>query len=411
MRRVFTVAVALLLVHAMDDAFVHRGAGLGVSQHAFAALLALATGIAAMVAFPSLRPGARAALAVTFGVLGLVNGGLHVIHATRHGASGGDLTGVLAAGAGAVLVGLAVAVLVRGRRGAPRWGRRALAGAGAFLAAVFVLGPVALGIVETHKWREPVGAPPGPAYRDVSFRATDGLRLSGWYRPSRNGATVVVVHGGNSDRRGSRAHAEMLAAHGYGVLLYDARGRGRSEGNSNGYGWDWAEDIDGALAYVRDRPGVDPARIGAVGISTGADVLLEVAARRRDLRAVVADGAAAGSFADWHRLRGVEMGTVPGWVMFATIGVLSGDAPGTPLEDAVARIRTPTLLISAGTAEERGFNLLYERAARGRVEHWNLPRAQHTDAIHAQRAVYERRLVGFLDRRLRPDTTLRGEGT
>jgi hypothetical protein len=31
---VFSVATVLSLVHVLDDAFVHRGAGLGVGQHA-----------------------------------------------------------------------------------------------------------------------------------------------------------------------------------------------------------------------------------------------------------------------------------------------------------------------------------------------------------------------------------------
>ena len=37
-------------------------------------------------------------------------------------------------------------------------------------------------------------------------------------------------------------------------------------------------------------------------------MLLEIAAERPDLGAVVADGAAAGSFEDWRRLRGTEVG-------------------------------------------------------------------------------------------------------
>ena len=44
--RVFAVAPALVaLVHAFDDAFVHRGPGLGLGQHALAGLIALAAGI------------------------------------------------------------------------------------------------------------------------------------------------------------------------------------------------------------------------------------------------------------------------------------------------------------------------------------------------------------------------------
>jgi uncharacterized protein len=188
----------------------------------------------------------------------------------------------------------------------------------------------------------------------------------------------------------------MLADHGYGVLLYDARGRGESDGSENNYGWDWAKDIAGALAFLDTREDVEPGRVAALGLSTGADVLIEVAAERR-LAALVADGAAAGSFEDWQRLRGTELGTVPNWTMFATIRVLSGDRPGTPLEDAIARVESPTLLISAGEDVEREFNVSYERAADGPVEHWNLPDATHTHAIHSHRPAYEARVVSFLD--------------
>ena len=401
--RVFGVAVLLLLVHAVDDAFVHRGTGLGLGQHALAGALSLVLGLAALLAFPRSRPGVRAALAFSLGGLGLVNGGLHVAHVLDSAPSGGDFTGILAAGAAAVLVGLAawipwhhrgMGAATRGRR----WAVRVLIVPAGLIASIFVLGPVALGIVETHKWRETVGDPPSAAYQEVSFKASDGLDITGWYRPSENGANVLVAHGGGSDRKGSVAHASMLARHGYGVLLYDARGRGESDGTPNNFGWDWGKDVAGALAYLQARDDVDPARIGALGLSTGADVLLEVAGQRDDFAALVTDGAAAGSFQDWHHLRGPEVITVPGWVMFSAMRVFSGDPPGPPLEELVTRIDAPTLLISAGTDVERDFNALYdEAAADGPVEHWNLPDAHHTAAIREAPEDYERRVTAFLD--------------
>jgi uncharacterized protein len=396
---VFAAATALALVHALDDAFVHRGPGLGLGQHALAGLIALAAGVAGIVVFPSLRPGLRATLAFSFGALAIVNGMLHVIHVTQHGATGGDVTGVLAVAGGAVLVGLAVAIPWR-RRGEGTWKARVLAVPAALIGLTFVLGPIALGIVATHKWREPVGDPPSAAYRDVGFEATDGLDLAGWYRPSENGAAVLVVHGGSSDRKGSLHHAELLARHGYGVLVYDARGRGESDGSENNYGWDWAKDIAGALAFLRSRPDVDPDRIGAVGLSTGADVLIEVAAERDDVAALVTDGAAAGSFEDGQRLNGTSVETPAAWLMFQTIRVLSGDGPGAALEDAIQHVRSPTLMISAGTEIERDYNVLYDDVARGPVEHWNLPEANHTDAIHEFPADYERRVAGFFNEEL-----------
>src|SRR5919108_2072802 len=309
---VFAGATAAGLVHGLDDAFVHRGPGLGLGQHAVAGALALIAAVAGVVAFPRLRPGLRTALAFGFGTLALVNGMLHVAHLREHGAAEGDLTGVLAAAGGVALIALAAWIpwAHRGGGGGPArrgWAIRVLVVPAAAIAVFLTVLPIGMAMFDAHKPRTPVGDPP-PGYREVAFRASDGLRLAGWYRPSRNGAAVLLVHGGGGDRTGPLRHARMLARHGYGVLLYDARGRGESEGSPNGYGWDWTKDVDGAMRFLEHRPEVDPGRMGALGISTGADVLLDAAAHRRDIRALVTDGAAAGSFQDWYRLQGMNGG-------------------------------------------------------------------------------------------------------
>jgi dienelactone hydrolase len=394
---VFAVATGVALLHALDDAFLHRQPGLGLSQHALAALIAAAASIAAIWAFPRMGASLRAATAFTFGVLASVNGAMHVQHIRVDGVARSDLTGVLALAAGLVLAGLAVFILWHRRR----WWQRVLAVPVAFVGALFVLGPVALGVIEVHKWREPIGAKPAADYQSVSFRSSDGLKLTGWYRPSSNGAAVLLVHGGNGDRQGPVRHARMLAAQGYGVLLYDSRGRGHSEGSPNGYGWDWRHDVDGAMAFLKGRPDVEPGRIGALGLSTGADVLVEVAPDRDDIQAIVADGTAAESYEDWHRLRGDEAGMVPGWIMFKTMEVLSGDPQSPTLEDRVADIRQPTLMISAGTEEEYEFGVLYDRVGNPNVVHWNLPDATHTAAIRQAAVPYERRVSAFFEQNLR----------
>jgi predicted acyl esterase len=264
-----------------------------------------------------------------------------------------------------------------------------------------VLLPVSVGIVEVHKWRDPIGSPPGAGYEEIAFRSADGLRLTGWYHPSANGATILLVHGGNGDRQGPAEHAKMLVRHGYGVLLYDARGRGNSEGSPNSFGWDWRHDVAGALRYLHDRPDVDDGRIGALGLSTGADVLVEVAPDHPDLRAIVGDGTAAETYEDQQRLGGSTVDSMMGWTMFKAIQVLSGDAPSRTLEDQVKKIRQPLLLVSAGTSAEADFGELYDRAGGPNVALWNLPQVGHTAAVRQARAAYEQRVTAFFDRTLR----------
>ena len=265
----FSAATLVLLAHALDDAFLHRQPGLGLGQHAVAALVALVACLGAIAAYPKLRPGVRAAVAALLGIFGVVNGALHVKHIDVDGAAASDVTGALAALAGLALIGLAAAIpyVRRGERasGWRRWRNRALVVPAGLVAAFVLILPLSMAIVDAHKHRQPIGAPPSGAYEPVTFEAGDGLDLAGWYRPSRNGAAVLLVHGGGSDRMGSLAHAKVLARHGYGVLFYDSRGRGESEGSPNGYGWDWQEDVEGALGFLAQRPDVEPGQIGALG--------------------------------------------------------------------------------------------------------------------------------------------------
>src|SRR5690242_21328003 len=50
----------------------------------------------------------------------------------------------------------------------------------------------------THPPRKPITRTPadlGVAFEDVSFTTEDGITLSGWYIPARNGRTLIACHG------------------------------------------------------------------------------------------------------------------------------------------------------------------------------------------------------------------------
>ena len=405
---VFRGATAVALLHALDDAFFNRQPGVPAGQHALAAVIASAAAVGGMLVFARVRAGLRAVLAFVFGALSVANGAQHVLHIAAVEVAGSDVTGVAAAIAGAALLLLAVVIPFRRRgEGAPtrgrRWANRAVAIVGLALLTVLFVAPAGVGVAWTHKYREPIGDPPSAAFEPITFTSPDGLELAGWYAASKNRAAVVLVHGGGGDRMGTRSHAELLARHGYGVLLYDSRGRGESAGSPNALGWEWENDVEGALAYLAARPEVDDDRIGGVGLSTGADVLLEVAAQRRELAAVVAEGASIRSFED-YRNAGLDALAPMSLTLMTTVRVLSGSAPGEPLKDLVREISpTPLLLIAAGRGAagpgggEYGLAQLYAEAAREPVELWRLPKGRHTAAIREQPEEYERRVAGFFD--------------
>jgi hypothetical protein len=144
---------------------------------------------------------------------------------------------------------------------------------------------------------------------------------------------------------------------------------------------------------------VDAGRIGALGLSSGADGLVALSPARDRLAAVVGDGTAARSLEDVRRDRAVGLGGVPGAITFGVSRLLSGVEPGEPLEDAARRITSPVLYVSAGRGLEFRLSRRYARATPG-ARHWNLPQARHTGAIRSHRAAYEARVVGFLARHL-----------
>jgi hypothetical protein len=402
---VFSAAAVLALAHAFDDALLLPGAGVPLTRHALGLAIALAATVAAILSFESMRPGARALTAFTFGFLATVNGGRHAHHVVYEGTTANDVTGVLALAAGVALVGLAAWIPFRhrGERGASpvkRWAIRAAVLPVGLLAAVFFSMPVGTGIVDIHSLHKAVGSPPSPDYETVHLTTSDGINLKAWYRPSRNGAAVLMMSGGGGDIRGTISHAKMLVRHGYGVLLFGGRGTGSSEGTVNSYGWGREKDAAAALDYLATRDDVEPGRVGALGLSTGADMAIDIAARRDDVNAVVADGTAAIGYEDVKEYTDNPVTRVGGWVMFKALEIIQGrSGPDASLADQIARSRAPHLLIAAGKIEKT-WGELYDRAGGDRAELWYLPDATHTGALRQYPRAYEQRVAEFFDNHL-----------
>jgi hypothetical protein len=398
---IFTVGAALVGLHAVVDAFLAPEPGTAAGDHVGRGLVTLALLVAAAAAYPRLRAGGQAVLAVTLGALALVGFGLAVADARAAGPAGEDWTGFLLAAAGLALVGLGIVLLWRSRKGGRlRWLRRAAIAAASVVAAYWFVMPVAIAIVATHRPRAVVAPVDlGHGYEQVVLETDDGLDLAASYVPSRNGAAVISY----PTRAGKIAQARMLARHGYGVLLVDARGYDASEGDPNLFGWEGTKDVAAAVRWLQRRPDVRDGRIGGVGFSVGGEVMLQAAASNPGLRAVVSEGAGVRSIRE-ERLYGPR-----GWpslpaaaVRTAALALLSGAPPPPSLEDVVARNAPRHLfLIYAGRgAGGEELNEDYYRAAAGAKLLWRIPEAHHVGGLEARPAEYERRVVEFFGRAL-----------
>jgi uncharacterized protein len=353
---------------------------------------------------------ARIALAAT--VVFAVSGTLSGLLIDEYGGVAGALEWVLrtlVVVSAAVALGAAFALVLRLRRRVkPRPVAWALTVVAAAAFAFFVVQPAVFAVYLTHlPTRRAVhdadlGAPKQP----VTLTTASGLRLRGWYVPSRNGAAVAVMHGTGSNRVGVADHARLLARHGYGVLIFDFHGHGDSDGRSTSLPARLQEDADAALAYLRRRPDVRAGRIGVIGVSLGGEVAIHAAARDAEWRAVVLEGVQGGSPADMQA-SDPDPATFAALTALYGLGrVLGGSGPPAPNPEQIERIAPrPLLLLSAGRGTEARANADYKRRGGPTTELWNLAAAPHAAALRTDPAGYERRVIGFLDRTLRYGTT------
>jgi pimeloyl-ACP methyl ester carboxylesterase len=306
-----------------------------------------------------------------------------------------------AATIGAVLAALVIAVgaglgLRRLLRGRSRWLQ-----AGVWVVAVLAtaqwLGvPFVTALLALHA----PGADPPPARslslagaRDVRFPAADGTSLAGWWVPGGGRAAVVLLHGSHDSRADVVEHLRLLHDAGFAVLAVDARGHGASGGRPNAAGWAGADDVAGAVAYLQAH-GVE--RVGALGLSMGAEEALRAAAEGVPLRAIVADGAGASTSGDAALAEHGPLARSVSWMTMRMVALLGGRGEPPALVDIASRIDAPVLLIASGARDEaRIARALAERIGPS-AQVWEIQRAGHTGGLDTAPAAYRQRVIASL---------------
>ena len=203
----------------------------------------------------------RGATALLLGIAGTAAGaGAASGHLAKAGLDAAALAAAIVLVAGLVLLGWGAAALVRA---IPGWWRL-LAVPAALVLLWFALVPLTIAVYATNLPPGPLGsatpATYGLTYHDVAFCTADGVRLSAWYIPPRDGAALVVLPGSGSTRTAVLGQAAVLARHGYGALLVDTRGHGPSGGHTMDFGWWGDRDLAAAVSFLDRQPASTPAR-------------------------------------------------------------------------------------------------------------------------------------------------------
>jgi len=247
----------------------------------------------------------------------------------------------------------------------------------------------------------------GLPFEDVSFKASDGLRLAGWFVPSEKGsdATVVVCHGWGANRADVLPLTAFLHRQGgYNLFYFDFRAHGDSEGRFSTLGPYESRDLEAALDWLKENKPAATRRLGVFGLSMGGAVSLTVTARRPEISAVAAES----SFASYknvvarfawlfHRIPRFPL--VPLSLFFVRHRLGLDPETHAPVHH-IGKIAPRPIFLIQGDRDVRmpaseGEQLF--AAAKEPKTLWTIPGADHGEPAGVAGKEYEDRLLAFFD--------------
>ena len=118
------------------------------------------------------------------------------------------------------------------------------------------------------------------AYREVWFKARDGVLLNGWLLPGApHRPLLLFFHGNGGNLSDNLEYLKLLHGNGFSIFIFDYRGFGRSLGEPLGEN-DLYQDARGALDFLHGKGWTDD-RMVFFGQSLGSAVALQMALEYR----------------------------------------------------------------------------------------------------------------------------------
>jgi uncharacterized protein len=247
----------------------------------------------------------------------------------------------------------------------------------------------------------------GASISEVNIAAADGVMLQAWsVRPEdANGDTVILLHGLKGNRLEMVNYADIFLAHGYSVLMPDARAHGNSGGDIATYGLLERDDIHRWASWViaNEHPGC----VYGFGESMGAAQLLQSLAVESRFCAVIAECPFSTFRETSYDRIGQRFHTGP-WLGRTVLRpiVISAfvyarlrykvDMDRVSPEDAVAATRVPVLLIHG--VVDTNIPVRHSRrivAMNTKVLLWEVPDTGHSNAIDTSARELETRALAW----------------
>jgi uncharacterized protein len=247
----------------------------------------------------------------------------------------------------------------------------------------------------------------GLDFEEVSFQASDGIKLSGWYIPMKDSwRTIIICSGVNGSIDSDVEVLPWLHTAGFNVLMFDWRAHGRSAGSIVSLGYYERYDLIAAVEFVKAK---GAGKIGVLGFSMGGSIALTVAASMPAIDAVVADSAfvdvvsavRGGLIERLHLIFGAD--TLARLFLLTASFRLGVREFGANSLRTIDRIAPRPILLIYGDQDpfvpRTEIDLLFA-AAHEPKEIWRVPEAAHRNIFKLRPDEYSSKVVYFFDKNL-----------
>lgn len=247
----------------------------------------------------------------------------------------------------------------------------------------------------------------GIPYRNVEFKASDGLLLRGWYVPAANSTKAVIfLHGHGANRREGLRFLHSLHDAGFNFLTFDFRSAGESEGKINSMGYHERKDAKAALDFLVTT--MKMKSIGVFGVSQGGATGILLMAEDPRIKAGVFEASYA-SMVDIVAEVGKREYKLPRFPLIPIVFLLfelRGDVDTDILdvENYIGKISPRPVYIIHCKADNYTAYSHAERLMKAAKEPkmlWTAPCTSHAEAWQADRKYMENSVTAFFRKNLR----------
>lgn len=231
-------------------------------------------------------------------------------------------------------------------------------------------------------------------FQQVDLYTEDGIRLTAWYTPPKNGTVILLAHG-YGDNRPEWMYA-MLAREEYGVLAWDARAHGESGGEISTLGYKEVLDVKAALDFALAQPEIK--HIGAWGGSMGGATMIRAAAEFPQIEALIVDSSFSSVDAEIDFLAPYPLvNPMAKFLLGISLGVdLNDTSPAALIHKISPR---PVYIIQGAkdaVASPDSAGKLFNAAGNPRYL-WVEEDVVHLGMFRDNPRKYQRRVIGFFD--------------